>query len=335
MLKKLSFLLPLGALFLFTGVDSQDSIGESLVTDLVHPRAVAYFNETLYVTTAGIGGDLEVQGNLGLAYAGGTSTVSVLDADGNLNLLLTSLPSVIEQNEPSGVHSIAFRNNIMWLTLAESTLSNPFSATIIGVDATTLRIQELIDVYEAEMRFNPDGGEIDSNPIDIAFDSQDRMYIADASCNCVWRWAPNADAEEALQVFYTWMDNPVPSSIYIDINDHIYVSFFSAFPFTEGSAGYVKLDTLGTVLESYSGLTAVVDMVVHEGTIYASEFGRFSDSGWLPSSGRIVMVTQDGVTPIAENIHFPYGLALNPDAGLTAVIGSAFSETGSVITLSP
>ncbi|MCS7070750.1 MAG: ScyD/ScyE family protein, partial [Anaerolinea sp.] len=123
--------------------------------------------------------------------------------------------------------------------------------------------------------------------------------------------------------------NPVPTSIAFDSEGNAYVGFLTGFPFPEGGARIEKWSAAGELIETYSGLTAVVDLVWHEGEIYAVQFATFGDQGWAPDTGSVVRVTSDSVETLMDGLNRPYGLTLTPDAGLAVVVNSAYmAEAG-------
>ena len=85
------------------------------------------------------------------------------------------------------------------------------------------------------------------------------------------------------------------------------------------------------MLQTYDGLTMATDVLVTEdGTIYAVEFAAgLGDSGFIPDSGRVVTVSEDGVTPVMEGLRLPYGLAQSPDGSLVVSVITAFDPSGS------
>ncbi len=108
------------------------------------------------------------------------------------------------------------------------------------------------------------------------------------------------------------------------------------FPFPEGGARIDVISPDGDLVKQYIGLTLAVNVVVtDDGAVYAVEFGRFDlaiadadTSPWVPNSGRVVMVSDEGITPIAEGLNFPYALAQNADGNWLVTNSSAYSAPG-------
>jgi hypothetical protein len=53
-----------------------------------------------------------------------------------------------------------------------------------------------------------------------------------------------------------------------------------------------------------------------------------SDTGYIPDSGRVLIVAEDGLTPVMEGLRNPYGLAQAPDGSLVVSVVSAFNTAG-------
>ena len=316
---------------------AQDGASYVITIGLNNPRAVYYAADgDIYVVDSGTGGMVETATPIELAVGGGSSNVYVIDSDGTQRILIYGLLSVIIRGtEAAGASDIIVLDDTIWLLLSQGSNlqqnnpTNPFSYALVKLDRETLRLQEFIDFYAYELENNPDANEIDSNPQDLAIGPDGTVYIADSGANTVYSWTEDS----GLQVFHTWSGNPMPTSVAVGQGGDLYIGFLSAFPFIEESAVIERWSTDGELVETFSGLTLVDDVVVDEdGTIYATELGRFDlearGTPWLPESGRVVEVTADGPVAISEGLNFPYGLVINPAGGLTVTVNSAFTEPG-------
>ena len=333
-----AFSLALVSILLLSGSSlAQDRTTYVIAVDLNNPRAVYYAaNGDIYVVDSGIGGMVETATPVELAAGGGSSNVYVIDPDGTQRIFIYGLLSVIIRGtEAAGASDIIVLDDAIWLLLSQGSVlqrdnpTNPFSYALVKLNRETLRIQEFIDFYAYELENNPDGNELDSNPQDIAIGPDGTVYIADSGANTVFSWTE----DDGLQVFQTWRDNPVPTSIAVGPDGDLYIGFLSPFPFLTEAAVIERWSPDGELVETFTGLTMVADVVVDEdGTIYATELGRFDlESGgppWVPESGRVVEVTADGPVAISGGLNFPYGLAINPAGGLTVTVNAAFTEPG-------
>ncbi len=301
------------------------SAQDVLVDGLNNPRQLAYNSNTqeVYVVEAGTGGDLAVRGNFGPAMAGSTAQISAIAPDGTVTALITGLPSRNEGGEIVGASGVWYGGGLLWLALGQGALINPLTYSVLALDPeNNYRIVHFIDIYSAEASENPDGGMIDSNPVDLAYDGTNGvLYIADAGCNCVWQWT----ADDGLSVFAAWDTNPVPTSVAI-APDGIYIGFLTGFPFPSGGATVEKYDADGNLIESYEGFSTVVDLLFANDTLYAVEFAQFGEQGWTPETGRVVDVFSGAV--YYEGLNLPYGLIMT-DESLMIAVNSAYSPEGS------
>ena len=324
-------------LLLSVNVFAQDDDSYVITVGLNNPRAVFYGEDgEIYVVDSGAGGNTETATPVDLAAGGGSSNVYVIEPDGTQTILIYGLLSVIIRGtEAIGASDIIVTDEGIWLLLSQGSVlqennpTNPFSYALIKLNRETLRLEEFIDFYAYEIANNPDGNEVDSNPQDIALADDGTIYVADSGANTVYRWTEDT----GLEPFNTWDDNPVPTSVDIGPDGNLYVGFLTGFPFPPEGARIEKWSKDGELLETFAGLTMVVEVVVAEdGSIYAVELGEFDlESGgppWVPESGRVIEVTADGPVVVADGLNFPYGLAINPAGGFTVTVNSAFTEPG-------
>ncbi|KAB2866014.1 MAG: ScyD/ScyE family protein [Anaerolineae bacterium] len=311
---------------------------QSLVSGLNSPRALYVADDgTVYVVEAGMGGTTPtgMTGPSGLeALSGATGRVSTLAEDGTLTPVLSDLPSVdLGGSETAGPTAVAVTESSLWVMFNGGPMSHPLYFSLVELDAATHRIKTSIDLFSYEATENPDGKEVDCNPIDFAIAEDGTIYIVDAGGNDILTWT----AEDGLQTLMVWENNDVPTSIDLGPDGNLYISFLTPFPFPEGGARIDVISPDGDLVKQYTGLTLAVNVAVtDDGAIYAVEFGRFDlsiadadTSPWVPNSGRVVMVSDDGVTPVAEGLNFPYALAQDADGNWLVTNSSAYSEPGS------
>jgi hypothetical protein len=150
----------------------------------------------------------------------------------------------------------------------------------------------------------------------------------DAGGNNLLSWT----AEGGLQLVHAWSDNPVPTSIEVAENGDLYIGFLGA-GMTPG-AGKIKHWSGGEPVETFSGLNTVTDILLDGDTLYAVQLTLFTDQGSGP--GSVVIVAADSVTPVAEGLIAPFGIAQGPDGALYVTFGTlAFAPgmTGGVVRL--
>jgi len=303
--------------------------GEVVATDLLHPYGVSIDADgNLWVAQAGNGGNLTLQEtDEGTVTAGLTGAVTKVSPDGVASTVF-NMPSAGDETASGPLFRVYNHDGLIWLVLASdssseddatvSPPSSPFADAIVAVEPDTNRVVYWIDMWQYEADNDPDGsGELNSNPTDLAWDSDGTLYINDTGANTILSWTP----ETGLQTFRTWTDDPVPTAIQIMDNGDMYVGFLGQ-GIAPGAGKVEHWSADGTLLETFSDMTAVTDIqVTDDGTIYAVElFGFDPENPDMPGPGRVVSVTGDGVTPVVEGLPFPYALAQDTEGNLYVTI---------------
>ncbi|MEP7291999.1 MAG: ScyD/ScyE family protein [Chloroflexota bacterium] len=308
-------------------VSAQD--GGVLADGLNAPRAIFFdANGALWIAEAGAAGDQTGDTENGPVNYGGSARVLVVEpGDSQATVVLGGLPSASGFDDVIGVNSLYADEEGLWLVTGLGPLADPFNMAVINLDPETLRVKRFIDMYSYELEYNPDGDIVVSNPGDIASDGNGTYFIVDVSGNSLMTWTESGD----LDLFHAWEDLPVPTSVAVAPDGSVYVGFLSAFPFAQGSARVEHWSADKELLETFDGLTGVTDVLVAEdGTVYAVQLAsEFGDLGWTANSGSVVTVSADGITPVAEGLNYPYGLAISPTGDLAVTINSTFSGEGS------
>jgi hypothetical protein len=346
MLKKIGFgVLLVCIIVLVLPVLGQDA-PEVVASGLNNPRHLFYAADgTLYIAEAGVGGETSApspQGG-GEVLIGLSSQVSIVNADGEQSVLLPELLSTdVGFGQVYGVGAVYVSGNSLWIVTGQAPIPDDmpegFDAPIYALaeyDLETLELIQAIDLYSFEQENNPDGADDHaSNPVDLAVAEDGTVYIVDASGNSVITWTE----VDGLQLFASWEPDPtfetpapVPTSVAIGPDNDIYVGFLTGFPFLPEVSRIERLSPEGELVETYEGLTLVTDVAFgSDGALYAVQFASgFVDTGFIPNSGSIVMVSDEGITPVMEGLNLPYGLAQDADGNWVVSINSAFSAPGS------
>jgi hypothetical protein len=309
-----------------------------IATGLFNPRQMFYAEDgTLYIAEAGKAGDGEVMVDPeNVVGAGLTSRITSVSPDGTQSVVVPALPSV--QMSPGntgfrGAQAIYVTENSYWIGIGEGPTALQglsFFRSVMELDRETWRIGNVIDTATAaRLAGQPDPAAVNSDPTDLALAEDGTLFIADAGCNCLWTWTP----EGGLDLFTSWAidDNPVPTGVDFGPDGDIYVSFLTGFPFPVGGSRIERWSPDGSLTQTYTGLTLVTDVLVDDdGNIFAVELAAgLGERGFIPDSGRVVRVSDEGVTPLMEGLRAPYGLAQAPDGGLVVSVVSAFDASGS------
>ncbi|MBC7812026.1 MAG: ScyD/ScyE family protein [Burkholderiales bacterium] len=329
------------ALGLALPVMAQDAppaeIENAIVSGLNFPRGIAYSEDgTLYIAEAGAGGEATIIEIEGMAINGGvTSQVTTIAPDGTQGVAVGSLTSAFVPMEGAGLglQRAIPAGDSLWLVLSDHQNLTVFSDAIVEIDTATLRVKNYIELFAYEAANNPDGTEeIYSNPSDIAWGEDGTLFIIDTGANALYSWTE----ADGLQLVHAWTDLSVPVAIEMGVNGDIYVGFLG-----EGIApGAAKVEHWAAdgseLIETFDGLTAVTDILVTEDdTIYAVQLAQLGEQGPVPNSGSVVTVSADGITPVAEGLSNPFGIAQNADGELVVSVNSAFAAPGSgaVVTI--
>jgi sugar lactone lactonase YvrE len=300
------------------------------------PRHIIYDSDgTLYIAEAGTGGNTTVKGIYGKVKVGQTSQITAVSPDGKQSVFIPNLLSMDSDfGDIRGAHMLYPTQDAFWLVLGSGPVEDAFNGAkhdaVLELDRQTLAVKQTIDLRAFEEANNPDGGAVDNNPIKVAFGKDGTMYIADAGCNCVESWTP----KDGLKVFAVWAegdDNPVPTSVVVGPDGDIYVGFLTGYPFPVGGARIERYTPDGKKAQTYIGLTLVTDILItSDGTLYAVEMASsFGDAGYVPNSGRVLKVTDNGLVLIADKLNFPFGIAQDPQGKLVVTANSAFSDPNS------
>ena len=317
-------------LFLFgvLPVAAQDAGDGATITGLNNPRLLDYGADgTLYIAEAGIAGDMEADSDLGPVQYGPSARVMALAPGASeAEVAVDNLISAVGFNNYLGVNAVIATADGWWLALGNGpVLENVHTTGVLQLDAAGEEVR-FVDFAAVEAALNPDNDFVAANPIDIAVAEDGTVYVLDASGNALYSLSGDGEPE----LFHVWEDLPVPTAIDIGPEGDIYVAFLSAFPFPAGSARVERWTSDGELVTTFEGLTGVTDVLAaDDGSVYAVEMStNFGDMGWEANAGRVVSLQESGVAVVAEELNFPYGIAMSPDGMLAVSINSAFVEPG-------
>lgn len=310
--------------------------GEVVAGDLGAPRGLAFdANGNLLVAVAGTGGESSfiLSGPDGEApvTAGLSGRVISIAPDGTASNRIEGLPSYSFPMETGGVYRIIPQGESLWLLFSGTGAGNTgayWADSIVEYDAETLVVNNVINLNAFEVANDPDGNGYDTNVADIAWAADGTLYIVDAGGNDLLSWT----AESGLQLVHAWTDNPVPTSIEVAENGDLYIGFLGAGMLP--GAGKIEQWSNGELVETFSGLSTVTDILLEGDTLYAVQLMEFTEQG--PGPGSVVMVAADGVTPVAEGLPAPFGIAQGEDGALYVTFGTlalAPGMTGGVLRL--
>ncbi|HSU01561.1 MAG TPA: ScyD/ScyE family protein [Nocardioides sp.] len=326
-----------------------------VATGLDNPRQLSLDGHSLYVAEAGTGGDLNCMAGpeADEVCMGETGSVTKVDRWGQRRVL-TGLPSIAapDGTAATGPSDVAVDDGryavLMGLgadPAAREAEGAPDFAALFGTLLTgsfghypsrtsakhTYGPQVLADVSAHEAAENPDGAQVDSNPVGL-WRGRYGWVVADAGGNDVvhvsW-WgriatlgvfpirqvpAPPFIPPEELPPGGLLPMDAVPTSAVLGPDGALYVSQLTGFPFPQGGANIWRLVPGQEPTVYATGLTNVTDLGWHHGRLYAVQL---ADDGLLaagdaPPVGSLVRVSTDGAhETVAADLVAPYGLALS------------------------
>jgi hypothetical protein len=312
--------------------------GEVVIGDLGAPRGLAFDADgNLLIADAGTGGEQEftMQGPEGESVVGGGLSGRIISVapDGTVSDAIAGFPSYAFPSETLGLYRAIPAGDSLWIVFSgngPATTGAFWNDSVVELDPATLAVRNVINLNNFEVENDPDGNGYDSNVADIAWAADGTLYIVNAGMNALLSWTE----ADGLQVIQAWPENPVPDSIEVAENGDLYIGFLGA-----GLApGAAKIEhwSGGELVETFGGLNAVSDILLDGDTLYAVELVIFGEQG--PGPGRVVSVTAEGATPVAEGLPAPFGIAKGPDGALYVSFGTVPlgpGMTGGVVKIEP
>ena len=329
---------------------------EVVASGLDNPRHLT-FSATgdLYVAEAGRGGSVScaVHPELGEFCLGFTGAVTKVRDDGPDVRVLTKLPSILgEGGDALGPSDIAITGSQKFVLSIGLGGSDEFRDDFgpNGTQLGTLVSGKLkhggwslfADVLANEAAANPDGTDIDSNPVGLVRQGEGYL-VADAGGNAVVRashkgtFTTIAVLPPGSALAPPFLELPpgtqiptdsVPTSVVQGPDGAYYISQLTGFPFEKGDANIWRIVPGQAPTVYASGLTNLTDLAfAPDGSLYAVEIateGLLAAQPGEPPIGSLVKVTPGASVheTVADGLTAPYGVALSS--------GSAYVTTCAV-----
>jgi hypothetical protein len=311
-----------------------------IATGLNSPRQLAFSpHGSLYVAEAGTTGTSGCQPSLldptVQACVGLTGSVARIGSAGHVTRVVTGLPSAGTATEPLGPADLVFTGEHKFgLTIGLG--GNPeYRAgfgpqgarlgTLVKVDLRSHhrapRVTTVADLTGYEARVNPDGTDIDSNPVGIAR-SRGGFVYADAGANAVNSTRHGGSTVATFAPVPTTQPVPngppagfpadaVPTDVVKGPDGAWYVSQLVGFPFEKGSSTIWRVVPGHAPVAYATGLTNVTSLAFdRRGHLYAVEIA--ADGLLSGPIGALVRVHAGSSAPevVTGGLFAPYGLAL-------------------------
>jgi hypothetical protein len=203
------------------------------------------------------------------------------------------------------------------------------------------------DIAANELRNNPEGSRIDSNPYGVLV-LENRRIVADAGANALVEsrsmdlLQPSRDRTFAVLPPTAFGTEPVPTTMAKGPGGDLYVGLLTGAPFFQGSSTIYRVSRDGEEITPYlTGLTAVVDIAFDDdGTLYVVEIA----SGLVPGpgadpgvgNGRLLRKPKNGsVEVVLDGLVFPAGVAVGRDGEVYLSNFGIFPGDGQILRITP
>jgi hypothetical protein len=332
---------------------------EIVVQGLDNPRGLEFApGGALYIAEAGTGGGagpLCVEGPEGPTCPGVTGAVTKVSRSGAVSKAVTGLYSTAAPDGsgaigPADVAVLGAKNLAMTVGLGADPAYREVLASN-GIDGFVGRLARKSgrsatkaagDIAGHEAAQNPDGGEPDSNPYGVAYDTKRGVYVvADAGGNSLIE--VKGTRTRTLTTFPS-RPNPlpfgppvyqsVPTGVDVGPDGAYYVGELTGFPFIAGAAHVYRVTRGGSTSEWASGFTNIVGTAAGDDGLYVVEI---ASNGLLNGPiGSVWFVPWDepgGKTLVVGGLFAPGGAAVSPDGDLYVTIGSVVPGGGQVIRI--
>jgi sugar lactone lactonase YvrE len=336
---------------------AQEAEPEVIASGLNNPRHLTFApNGDLYVAEAGTGGTVECHPHpsLGTFCLGFTGAVTRVRRNGAIEQVLTDLPSIVNQDgETLGPSDIAFKGNKDFVLSIGLGGSDAFGASFANTDLLGTLVSARVghdevslfaDVLAYEAAANPDGTDIDSNPVGLL--RRGGAYIvADAGGNAVVRVShrgrfstvtPLPPVETEFPPGSPFLADAVPTSVVRGPDGAYYISQLTGFPFAQGVANIWRVVPGSAPTVYASGLTNVTDLAfARDGSLYAVEIASAGLLSPPPPIGSLVRIPPGGGSQhetVAGGLVAPYGVALTKDAAYVTT-GAVLPGDGEIIKI--
>lgn len=326
-----------------------------VASGLNSPRHLSFApNGDLYIAESGApgadAGPCAEHPEFGTVCLTDTSSITRLDRKGVQTRVVTGLPTIVSSaGEATGATDVLLHGNTLSISMglggtpelrAQLGPKAALLGTVITVKQTGPRQQTtmLADLAAYEGAHDPDGMDVDSNPVDLDWNGRDLIAV-DAAGNTVLGVGKKGGVNE-FTVFdeMMFMDPPpfpgpptgwpdpfptqsVPTAAAQGPDGAWYVGELTGFPFQQGTSTIWRVGADGSRTAYATGLTTVTDLAWHQGSLYAVQI---SDTGILSGMmGSLVRIVDGGPQTVAGGLFAPYGVAFHQD--------SAYVTTGSVL----
>lgn len=310
---------------------------EVVATGLNNPRHLRWGDGGLYVAESGLGGSGPCVASVGGPACYGTTGSITRVREGGQRRVVTGLPSLAAKGGGSAIGPADVRvrgrrfDVVLGLEASPAVRATlPGKAKFLGtlsrghLGRSGLSIVADLAAYEASA--NPDGKQLDTNPVALLSDGKRwhgrRDVLVDAGGNSLLGRSHRGRLRTLAVFPTTRVPGPsgalmpmdaVPTAAAYGPDGAIYVSQLTGFPFPAGGASIWRVRPGHAPKKYASGLTTVTDLAFgRDGSLYAVQH---TDKGLLSgSTGSVVRIPRGGGAShrtVVSGLKAPYGIALH------------------------
>jgi hypothetical protein len=257
--------------------------------------------------------------------------VSLLTSEGGIGRLISGLPSSRDSGDLSGVPLVAVSPDGETIFVGHFNQGHLWTLPVGGELALPGRP---LTVHDLTPRMMPLNRVQLVNPFDMTFDAAGVPVVSDASANGVAK----EKAEGTTTFFHQFFElrdpanenltiDPVPTGI-TRVDDEYYVTLTGGCPYPPGAGRLVAIDESRNERVVLAGLNMPIDVAQGvDGTIWLLEFAEFiadnpyahcfSGEGYLPNSGRLSRLNENGEWEVVlADLNFPGAVLPMPDGSV-------------------
>ena len=310
-----------------------------VASGLENPRGLVFGpDRKLYVAEGGLGGTTmttsqqcpQVLAPVGPYSGGMTSRISKVDAhSGRRTTVIDGLPSdqtsAAAGSLVSGVSDVAFVGRRLYAITAGSGCSHGLFGTSNAVlridreDHKATQVADLSHFLATHPVANPNGPDFEPDGTWYSMISVgENLYAVEPNHGEIDRITEAGHVSRVVDVSAT-QGHIVPTGLASDHGRFDLVNLNVFDPGAQEKAGLFHVTRHGNINSVASGLTAAVDVAVHDGDVYALEAftGFFAPTPLVANTGTVVRLGKSGAWEIvATGLSFPTAMTFGPDGDL-------------------
>lgn len=247
--------------------------------------------------------------------------VSLITAEGKIGRFISGLPSSRDAGDLSGVPMVALSpaNDKLYLGHFQFSDGHLWALDLPPGAPLTLR-EEPYTPEDLSPAMLPSGNVFLTNPFDLTFDKSGTPVVSDASGNGVAK--ETGDGQTRFFHRFDQLTDPAKESVKIDavptgitrVGSEYYVTLTGGCPYPAESGQLVAIDEERNQRTLVDRLNMPIDVAQGpDGSIWLLEFARFNPEascftgeGYLPNTGRLSLLREDGsLEPVITGLNYP------------------------------